>query len=94
MGKRRTFTPEFKLQVVLELLSGRTTNAQLCREYQLAPAVKSDWKEHFLQHAPELFATPRSRSADYGSLLLAASFAARDGWSIANVSRACRATWG
>ncbi len=64
MAKRRTFAPEFKLQVVLEMLSGRKTNAQLCREYQLVPAVISAWKEHFLEHAPEIFATPRSRSAD------------------------------
>ena len=64
MGKRRTFSPEFKLRVVLELLSGSRTNAQICREHQLAPAVVSAWKELFLERAPEIFATPRSRSAD------------------------------
>ena len=64
MGKRRTFSPEFKLRVVLELLSGTRTNAQICREHQLAPAVVSSWKEQFLERAPEIFATPRSRSGD------------------------------
>ena len=64
MAKRRTFSPEVKLQVVLELLSGSRTNAQICREHQLAPAVVSGWKEQFLERAPEIFATPRSRSTD------------------------------
>ena len=64
MGKRRTFSPEFKVRVVLELLNGSRTNAQICREHQLAPAVVSAWKEQFLERAPEIFATPRSRSAD------------------------------
>ena len=53
MTKRRTFSPEFKLRVVLELLSGSRTNAQICREHQLVPAVVSVWKEQFLERAPE-----------------------------------------
>lgn len=64
MVKRRTFSPEFKLQVVLELLSGVKTNAQICREYQLAPAVVSAWKEHFLEAAPAIFASPASQSTE------------------------------
>jgi transposase-like protein len=57
MAKRRTFSPEFKLQVVLEMLSGRRTNAQLCRKYQLAPAFISVWKGQFLEYAPEICGT-------------------------------------
>jgi transposase-like protein len=64
MAKRRTFSPEFKLQVVLELLSGTKTNAQICREHRLASAVVSSWKEQFVERAPEIFASPRSRSAE------------------------------
>ena len=64
MVKRRNFTPDFKFQVVLELLSGAKTNAQLCREYQLAPTVVSDWKEQFFQRAPGVFVTPRSQSVE------------------------------
>jgi len=64
MAKRRTFTPEFKFRVILELLSGARTNAQICREHRLAPTVVSDWKERFLERAPAVFSTPRSRSAE------------------------------
>jgi len=64
MAKRRTFSPEYKLQVVMELLSGTKTNAQICREHQLASTVVSAWKEQFLEGAPAVFASPRSRSGE------------------------------
>ena len=64
MGKRRSFTPEFKVQVVLELLSGSKTNAQVCRDHQLAPAVVSAWKEQFLDRAPQIFSSKRSQSIE------------------------------
>ena len=38
MAKKRTFTPEFKLQVVLEALSGAKSNAEICREHQGPPS--------------------------------------------------------
>ena len=31
MAKRRTFTPEFKAELVLEVLSGTTSQAEVCR---------------------------------------------------------------
>ena len=31
MAKRRRFTPEFKAEVVLEALSGQSSQAELCR---------------------------------------------------------------
>ena len=64
MAKRRTFSPEFKVQVVLEALSGAKTNAQICREYQLASTVVSAWKEQFLEAAPTVFVSPKSRSGE------------------------------
>lgn len=33
MSKRRTFTPSFKAQVVLEVLTGAKGPAQACQEY-------------------------------------------------------------
>ena len=61
MSKRRTFTPEFKAQVVLEELSGIKDKAEMCREYRLRPQVFSRWREEFLERAPEIFATERGR---------------------------------
>ena len=64
MGKRRTFTPEFKLEVVLELLSGMKSNAEVCREYRLAPTVVAGWKQRFAERAPGIFTTQQSASAE------------------------------
>jgi transposase-like protein len=61
MSKRRGFTPEFKARVVLEELSGVKDKAEICREYRLRPQVFSRWREEFLERAPEIFATERSR---------------------------------
>ena len=37
MTKRRRFTPEFKAQVVLEVLTGRQSPAEACRTHALSP---------------------------------------------------------
>lgn len=55
MKERRTFSPEFKAQVVLEVLSGTKSNAEACREYQLKPEILSKWKAHFVENAAKLF---------------------------------------
>lgn len=55
MTKHRTFTPEFKAQVVLELLSGTKTAAEVCRQSNLKPQLVSDWKARFLANAASVF---------------------------------------
>jgi transposase-like protein len=61
MSKRRVFTPEFKAQVVLEDLTGVKDRSEICREYQLRPQVFLRWRKEFVERAPEIFATERSR---------------------------------
>ena len=55
MGTRRTFTPEFKAKLVLELLSGTKSAAAICREHTLKPDLLSDWRSLFLKRAPLAF---------------------------------------
>jgi transposase len=61
MSERREFKPEFKAQVVLEELTGVKDKAEICRQYRLRPQIFSRWREEFLERAPEIFATERSR---------------------------------
>jgi len=61
MSKRRTFTPDFKAQVVLEELTGVKSKAEICRERLLKPQIFSRWKAEFLDRAAEIFATKPSR---------------------------------
>ena len=42
--KRRTFTPEFKAEVVLEALRGESSAAELCRRHNLSEDQLSKWK--------------------------------------------------
>jgi len=51
----RTYTPEFKVRVVLELISGRRTLGEASREYNVKDSVISRWRQEFLERAPQLF---------------------------------------
>lgn len=55
MKKKRKFTPGFKSQVVLQLLSGEKSMAELCREHQLTGQMVGNWKQQFLAAAPQAF---------------------------------------
>jgi len=55
MPKHRTFTPDYKAQLVLEVLSGAKTAAEVCREHQLKPDLFSKWKSQFLTNAAKVF---------------------------------------
>jgi transposase len=55
MVVHRRFTPELKARVVLELISGTTSLAEACRQYNLKPQTVSRWKAEFLEKAPQLF---------------------------------------
>jgi transposase-like protein len=55
MAKYRTFTPEFKAQVVLAVLTGSKSAAEVCREHQLKDSVFYRWKDQFLQNSSKAF---------------------------------------
>ncbi len=55
MKKRRSFSPEFKARVVLEVLAGARSKADACRHYQLKDSLLSRWTKQFLERAPSLF---------------------------------------
>ncbi len=64
MRKRRRFTPEFKAQVVLDVLSGQTSPAEACRKHTLGPNLLSLWKATFLEKAHLAFDNESARSAE------------------------------
>ncbi len=64
MATRRRFTPEFKTRVVLELISGAKSLAEVCRQYQLNSQMVSRWKSEFLEKAPQLFQTRDQNSQE------------------------------
>lgn len=60
MGKRRTFTPEFKLDAVLDMVRGEKTIAQICRERDITESLLYTWRDAFFERAPAIFADQRS----------------------------------
>ncbi len=62
MATRRRFTPEFKARVVLALISGAKSLAEVCRHLQLNSQVVTRWKSEFLEKAPQLFQTREQNS--------------------------------
>ena len=58
MAKRRRFTAKFKAEVVLEALSGESSQAELCRRYNLSENQVSTWKRKpFLENAETVLPT-------------------------------------
>ena len=47
MRKQRSFSLEFKRQVLEELLSGESSPAQICRRYNIYSSVLYHWKRQY-----------------------------------------------
>lgn len=63
MQKRRSFSGRFKAQVVLEVLTGVKSAAQVCREHGIKETLLSRWKQEFVERSPEVFESRRGRDA-------------------------------
>ena len=64
MNKRRKFTSQFKSQIVLQLLSGERSMAELCREHQLTSQMIGSWKQQFLTAATQAFESDATNNAE------------------------------
>jgi transposase-like protein len=64
MKTRRKFSPQFKSQIVLQLLSGERSMAELCREHQLTSQMIGTWKQQFLAAATRAFENDITSNAE------------------------------
>ena len=62
MAKRRRFTPQFKAEVVIEALSGQSSQAELCRKHHISQDQLSKWKHQLIDNAATLFESNDKRS--------------------------------
>ena len=65
MAKRRRFTPQFKAEVVIEALSGQSSQAQLCRSHNLSADQLSKWKHQLVDNAASLFESTDKQANDH-----------------------------
>jgi transposase len=64
MKKRRRFTPEFKAQVVLDVVSGAQSPTEACRKHALSPTLLATWKATVLERVHTLFQGDEQRDED------------------------------
>lgn len=62
--RRRYFTAEFKAQVVLEVLSGLKSQAEVARQHKIKPELIARWKDIALEGLEGLFQGDDQRSHD------------------------------
>lgn len=55
MGKRRTFSAEFKTKLVLELLREEKQLGEIAQEHDISPNQLRNWKKEFLENAAKAF---------------------------------------
>lgn len=55
MSRRRTYTAEFKSQLVLEAISGEQSAAERCRQHQIKPQLLSEGKAASVANASTVF---------------------------------------
>ena len=64
MAKRRRFTAKFTAEVVLEALSGESSQAELCRRYNLSENQVSTWKRQLLENVETFFESADKQSSE------------------------------
>jgi transposase len=89
-GQRRSFAPEFKAQVVLELLSGAASQADLCRKHNLKPQLLANWKAAVLQRLPSLFQEDGQLSQDQARIAELEQLIGRQAYELEILKKASR----
>jgi len=54
--KQRTFTPEFKFQVVMDYLTGKKRRVEVLREHELNDGTLDRWIKQFEEKGHQVFA--------------------------------------
>ena len=66
MGKHKHYDAALKTKIVLEVLKGQHTLAQICREHEVSADLVCHWRDVFLERAPQAFTDPRNNGKATG----------------------------
>jgi transposase-like protein len=61
---RRSFSAQFKAQTVLDLLTGVSNQAEICRQHKLSPQLVARWKAIVLEQLHCLFEEDNQQSPE------------------------------
>ncbi len=53
--QRKSYTPEFKLKVVLESMQRDTTQEEVCKKLGISSSMIHRWRKEFQEHAATVF---------------------------------------
>ena len=62
--KRRKFSSEYKVRLVLEVLREERTLGEIASEHQINPSQLTNWKREFMERAGSIFDDPRQERAN------------------------------
>jgi transposase-like protein len=63
MKKRREYTPEYKANLVIEVLREEQTMSEIASRESISLKQLSNWKSEFLGNAPRVFSQSRDEKA-------------------------------
>ena len=69
MATNRVYTPEEKLKIVMEGMSGTISVSDLCRKYDLKPARFYSWKEKLLKNSSHVFEDRGRKNNSYQRII-------------------------
>jgi len=56
LKNRRSFSPDFKLRVCVQIVSGQRSMAELSREHKIKDTLLARWRDQFLERGSQIFA--------------------------------------
>ena len=63
MEKKRTYTPEYKSKIVIEVLEGEKTISEIAAREELNENMLKNWKKEFLKNASRAFGSTKEEKA-------------------------------
>lgn len=62
MKPRRKFTGEYKAKLVLEMLSGQRSMADIARKEGIKDTLLHEWRSEFIRNAAQVFGAPQAQA--------------------------------
>jgi putative transposase len=87
---RRSFAPDFKAKLVVELLTGAASQAELCRKHNLKPQLTSHWKTVVLERLHTLFEDDLQASQDQTRIAELEQLVGRQAYELEILKKASR----
>lgn len=87
---RRSFPDQFKAQIVLELLTGAASQAELCRKHNIHPQLLGRWRTTVLESLHTLFREDPQASQDQGRIAELEQLVGRQAYELEILKKASR----